>query len=91
VLGAASNAERDRHMTTLLDRGFDRMDVPSAPLVAAIHLPWLVSAAQATPMPIAVTTMLHTVITKATHHSLARVHLLLRGAGSFRYDGRYAR
>ena len=30
VLGAASNAERDVHMASLLDRGFEQLDVPVA-------------------------------------------------------------
>lgn len=55
VLGAASNPERDAHMMTLLDQGFERMDVP----VALMHrdLPprrfaGLMSAAQAAPSPL---------------------------------------
>jgi D-alanyl-D-alanine carboxypeptidase len=31
VLGAASNGERDLHMASLLDQGFEQMDVPIAP------------------------------------------------------------
>ena len=31
VLGAASNPERDIHMASLLDQGFEQMDVPVAP------------------------------------------------------------
>jgi D-alanyl-D-alanine carboxypeptidase len=31
VMGAGSNGERDVHMASLLDRGFDQMDVPAEP------------------------------------------------------------
>ena len=30
VLGAASNPERDYHMTALLDQSFEQLDVPGA-------------------------------------------------------------
>jgi D-alanyl-D-alanine carboxypeptidase len=48
VLGAASNPERDAHMTALLDQGFDLMDVPPERSTAvAVRLPALVRAAHA--------------------------------------------
>ncbi len=50
VLGAASNAERDVHMATLLDQGFEELDVPvirRGPVVASSRLPSLVAGAQA--------------------------------------------
>jgi D-alanyl-D-alanine carboxypeptidase len=50
VFGAASNAERDIHMTALLDQGFERMDVPS-PVRIANRVPSLVAVASAAPMP----------------------------------------
>ncbi|WP_203330769.1 D-alanyl-D-alanine carboxypeptidase family protein [Rhodovastum atsumiense] len=51
VLGAASNPERDIHMSNLLDQGFERMDVPVAPRIAApSHLPALVPVANAAPL-----------------------------------------
>jgi D-alanyl-D-alanine carboxypeptidase len=48
VLGAASNGERDIHMTALLDQGFQQMDVPIArkPLPAPVRVA-LVSSARA--------------------------------------------
>jgi D-alanyl-D-alanine carboxypeptidase len=51
VFGASNGAERDRHMTALLDAGYERMDVPvegwhqTTPLIA--RLPSLVTPAQA--------------------------------------------
>jgi len=54
VLGAGSNIERDRHMMALLDDGFARLDVPTAPrpdtsLIA--RLPSLTTSAQAATLP----------------------------------------
>jgi len=51
LLGAASNLERDLHMTVLLDHGFERLGMLSAPRVAASHFPWLAAPAQAAPLP----------------------------------------
>ncbi|WP_428486927.1 D-alanyl-D-alanine carboxypeptidase family protein [Rhodopila sp.] len=52
VLGAASNGERDIHMASLLDHGFEQMDVPIAhkpvPLVPRIML---ISSAHAAELP----------------------------------------
>lgn len=54
VLGAASNPERDIHMASLLDQGFERMDVP---VMVATHeprglrLPGLIASAQAATLP----------------------------------------
>ena len=55
VLGAANGGERDDHMASLLDAGFERMGVPymmarQVPQAPA-RAPSLVSAAQATPLP----------------------------------------
>jgi D-alanyl-D-alanine carboxypeptidase len=48
VLGAASNPERDAHMTALLDQGFDQMDVPAERRTTlASRLPSLVGTAHA--------------------------------------------
>lgn len=46
VLGAASNPERDVHMTSLLDHGFDQMDVPvfHKPVQLAAHVALISSA-----------------------------------------------
>ncbi len=56
VLGASSGNERDRHMTALLDQGFDHMGVGPM-LVArrdpALRLPSLVGSAHAAPAPYA--------------------------------------
>jgi D-alanyl-D-alanine carboxypeptidase len=52
VLGAASSGERNGHMASLLDQGFDRMGVPLPSFAAirhepALRLPALISVAQA--------------------------------------------
>jgi len=48
VLGASSNPERDAHMATLLDQGFEQMDVPPERRTAvASRLPSLVGTAHA--------------------------------------------
>ena len=48
VLGAASNPERDAHMTALLDQGFEELDVPpERRTVVAGRLPSLVGTAHA--------------------------------------------
>jgi D-alanyl-D-alanine carboxypeptidase len=48
VLGAGSNPERDAHMATLLDQGFEQMDVPPERRTAtASRLPSLVGTAHA--------------------------------------------
>ncbi len=50
VLGAGSNAERDIHMASLLDQGFERMDVPaegSRVVQVASRMPILIPSAQA--------------------------------------------
>jgi D-alanyl-D-alanine carboxypeptidase len=49
VLGAGSNAERDEHMTALLDQGFEHMDVGGVPHARA--LPNIVTPANAAPAP----------------------------------------
>lgn len=51
VLGASSGGERDAHMASLLDQGFDRMGVP---VLVARRDPWrpsFVSVAHAAPAP----------------------------------------
>jgi D-alanyl-D-alanine carboxypeptidase len=51
VLGAGSNGERDIHMASLLDQGFDRMGVApmrAEPQIASNHFGWI-GAAQAAP------------------------------------------
>jgi D-alanyl-D-alanine carboxypeptidase len=48
VLGAASNPERDTHMTALLDQGFEELDVPpERRTIVAGRLPSLVGTAHA--------------------------------------------
>jgi D-alanyl-D-alanine carboxypeptidase len=47
VLGAASNPERDVHMATLLNQGFEQLDVPMERPTIASRLPSLVSVAHA--------------------------------------------
>src|SRR6202046_1126359 len=49
VLGAASNGERDLHMASLLDRGFEQMDVPASrsPIQTAAARIMLISSAHA--------------------------------------------
>ena len=49
VLGAARGGERDLHMMGLLDQGFEKLDVPIAPRVAAARIPTLIAAAHAAP------------------------------------------
>ncbi|MGI4978731.1 MAG: D-alanyl-D-alanine carboxypeptidase family protein [Janthinobacterium lividum] len=53
VLGMRSNGERDVHMTSLLDDGFERMDVPvqrRAP--SRMRVPALIAAADAAVLPL---------------------------------------
>jgi D-alanyl-D-alanine carboxypeptidase len=49
VLGAASNGERDIHMASLLDQGFERLDVPASrgPIQTAAARMTLISTAHA--------------------------------------------
>ncbi len=56
VFGAASGGERDLHMATLLDQGFERMGAPVmlARREPAYRLPALISAARAAPQEAAV-------------------------------------
>jgi D-alanyl-D-alanine carboxypeptidase len=49
VFGAASNAQRDVHMTALLDHAFERMDVPGSPPRVASRIPSIVAVANAAP------------------------------------------
>ena len=52
VLGAGSSSERNGHMASLMDMGFDRMGVPPVYMARrepAFRVPTLVSAAQAAP------------------------------------------
>jgi D-alanyl-D-alanine carboxypeptidase len=46
VLGASSNSERDIHMASLLDHGFEQLDVPIArkPMLVASHVTLISSA-----------------------------------------------
>jgi len=52
VMGGASGAERDRHMMSLLDRGFDRMEIPMARRATpgGSRFAGLISSAQAAPI-----------------------------------------
>ena len=53
VLGMRANGERDVHMTSLLDDGFERMDVPvMRRLPSRIRVPTLVAAADAASLPL---------------------------------------
>jgi D-alanyl-D-alanine carboxypeptidase len=48
VLGAQSNPERDAHMASLLDSGFEQLGVPVTPHAAShFHLPSLMASAEA--------------------------------------------
>jgi D-alanyl-D-alanine carboxypeptidase len=47
VMGAGSNAERDIHMASLLDGGFEQMDVPVARHEERMHMPSLIASASA--------------------------------------------
>ncbi len=60
VLGAASNGERDIHMASLLDHGFDQMDVPAfhKPVQIASRLTFITSA-RAAEVPRAPVSHLH--------------------------------
>ncbi len=53
VLGAATNGERDVHMTAILDQGFEEMDVPIGrkPMVQMASRVTLVASAHAAEMP----------------------------------------
>lgn len=53
VMGAASNPERDIHMASLLDDGFEQMNVPVLRHEEPRYrLPSLIASAQAAPMPV---------------------------------------
>ncbi len=59
VLGMRSNGERDVHMTSLLDDGFEKMDVPvlrRAP--SRVRVPTLIAAAEAASLPLRVAPVL---------------------------------
>jgi D-alanyl-D-alanine carboxypeptidase len=49
VMGARSNAERDTHMASLLDDGFEQMGVPITRRTTHFHLPSLIANATAAP------------------------------------------
>jgi D-alanyl-D-alanine carboxypeptidase len=51
VLGGASGWERDQHMMSLLDQGFEKMDVPVARRDNGPRIPQLIASAQAAPAP----------------------------------------
>jgi D-alanyl-D-alanine carboxypeptidase len=54
VFGAANGVERDVHMASLLDQGYEREDVPLQPrheTTLASHLPSLISPVQAATLP----------------------------------------
>jgi D-alanyl-D-alanine carboxypeptidase len=51
VLGASNGAERDTHMASLLDAGFDRMGVPISRGEPRIRMPALIAAASAATLP----------------------------------------
>jgi D-alanyl-D-alanine carboxypeptidase len=53
VLGAASNPERDLHMATLLDEGFEQMGVPVEHRPSHFRMPSLISSAEASTLPAA--------------------------------------
>ncbi len=51
VMGAASNPERDAHMASLLDNGFEQLGVPIAPHpLRRFSLPSLIATADAAPL-----------------------------------------
>jgi D-alanyl-D-alanine carboxypeptidase len=50
VMGAATNGERDAHMTVLLNQGFEEMDVPISKSAPAPHIT-LVTTAHAAELP----------------------------------------
>jgi D-alanyl-D-alanine carboxypeptidase len=47
VLGAQSNPERDAHMASLLDTGFEQLGVPVTPHASHFHFPSLMASAEA--------------------------------------------
>ncbi len=53
VMGAASNPERDLHMATLLDEGFEQMGVPVVHRPSRFRMPSLISSAEASTLPAA--------------------------------------
>jgi D-alanyl-D-alanine carboxypeptidase len=69
VMGASTNNERDVHMASLLDAGFERMDVPLSakpPMaVASARMPSLIQSAQAAQMNLAATPQGKQAITRA--------------------------
>jgi D-alanyl-D-alanine carboxypeptidase len=50
VLGASSNTERDIHMASLLDTGFENLGVPIEPRTHHFRLPSLIASAEAAPL-----------------------------------------
>jgi D-alanyl-D-alanine carboxypeptidase len=76
VLGAQSNPERDAHMASLLDSGFEQLGVPVTPHASHFHLPSLMASAEAATVHPAVR-LVRAVSThgKALHHRLVRLTL----------------
>jgi D-alanyl-D-alanine carboxypeptidase len=75
VLGARSNVERDAHMASLLDDGFEQLGVPVTPHAPAhFRLPSLIASADAAPLRPGV----HVVLARGVHGraGAARHHLV---------------
>ena len=53
VMGASNGVERDTHMASLLDAGFDRMGVPVSRVDPRARMPALIAAATAATLPAA--------------------------------------
>ena len=51
VMGASNGAERDTHMASLLDAGYDRMGVPIARAEPRVRMPSLLASASAATLP----------------------------------------
>ncbi len=76
VLGAQSNPERDAHMASLLDSGFEQLGVPVTPHASHFHLPSLMASAEAATVHAGVRVVrVASVHGRALHHRL--VHLAL--------------
>ncbi len=76
VLGAQSNPERDAHMASLLDSGFEQLGVPVTPHASHFHFPSLMASAEAATLRPGVHAM--SARGRALRHHL--VHMALRHA-----------
>ncbi len=83
VLGMRANGERDVHMASLLDDGFERMDVPVMPRAPSrIRVPALIAAADAAALPLRFAPVpFHTVAAHGGQRLRARHVMAERTAG----------